>query len=263
MWTEYTQGKQTYKQLANKYGCSIKTIQRRLDTIEIKSLNKLPTRANIVMDTTYFGRTFGLMVFIDCTSKTVLHHRIIHYETNALYKLGIEHIQSQNIDITSITCDGRRGLNALFKDIPIQMCQFHQLQIITRYLTRRPQNVASIALRQLALNIKYYDKTTFIQDLDSWYLTHEGYLNERSINTDTGKTWYTHKRLRSAYRSLRTNSDWLFTYRELEDLNIPNTTNSLEGLFSELKRQLSSHNGLNKQRKLKFINNFLMTYSAN
>ncbi|MEZ7519429.1 hypothetical protein [Psychrobacter sp. Arc9] len=143
------------------------------------------------------------------------------------------------------------------------MCQFHQLQIITRYLTRRPQNVASIALRQLALNIKYYDKTTFIQDLDSWYLTHEGYLNERSINTDTGKTWYTHKRLRSAYRSLRTNSDWLFTYRELEDLNIPNTTNSLEGLFSELKRQLSSHNGLNKQRKLKFINNFLMTYSAN
>ncbi|WP_227680169.1 hypothetical protein, partial [Psychrobacter sp. HII-4] len=143
------------------------------------------------------------------------------------------------------------------------MCQFHQLQIITRYLTRRPQNVASIALRQLALNIKYYDKTTFIQDLDSWYLTHEGYLNERSINTDTGKTWYTHKRLRSAYRSLRTNSDWLFTYRELEDLNIPNTTNSLEGLFSELKRQLGSHNGLKKQRKLKFINDFLMTYSAN
>lgn len=94
-------------------------------------------------------------------------------------------------------------------------------------------------------------------------MTHEDYLNERSINTDTGKTWYTHKRLRSAYRSLRTNSDWLFTYRELEDLNIPNTTNSLEGLFSELKRQLSSHNGLNKQRKLKFINNFLMTYSAN
>ncbi|WP_296405747.1 hypothetical protein [Psychrobacter sp.] len=214
------------------------------------------------MDTTYFGRTFGLMVFIDYTIKAVLHHRIIHYETNSLYKLGIEHIKSKGIDITSIACDGKRGLSASFKDTPMQMCQFHQLQIITRYLTRRPKNIASIALRQLALNIKDYDKTTFIQDLDSWYLTHQDYLNDRSTNTDTGKTWYTHKHLRSAYSSLRVNSDWLFTYRELDDLNIPKTTNSLEGLFSALKRQLSSHNGLNKQRKLKFINNFLMTNSA-
>ncbi|WP_301099523.1 hypothetical protein [Otariodibacter sp.] len=262
MWQEYTQGKQTYKQLADKYGCSLKTIQRRLDTIELKSLNKLPAHANIIMDTTYFGRSFGLMVFIDVARKVVLHHNIIHYETNALYQLGIEYIKSQGIDIKSITCDGRRGLNVLFKDIPIQMCQFHQLQIITRYLTRRPQNIASITLRQLALNIKSYDKTTFIQDLDCWYLAYKDYLNERSLNLETGKTWYTHKRLRSAYRSLRTNSDWLFTYRELDGLNIPNTTNSLEGLFSELKRQLSSHNGLSKQRKIKFIKNFLLTYSA-
>ncbi|WP_418789104.1 IS256 family transposase, variant Zn-binding type [Otariodibacter oris] len=262
LWQEYTQGKQTYKQLADKYGCSQKTIQRRLDTIDIKSRNRLTTRANIVMDTTYFGRSFGLMVFIDASRKVVLHHCIIDYETNALYQQGIEYIKSQGVDIKSITCDGRRGLNVLFKDIPMQMCQFHQLQIITRYLTRRPQNIASIALRHLVLNIKSYDKTAFIQNLESWYLAYKDYLNERSINAETGKTWYTHKRLRSAYRNLRTNSNWLFTYRELGNLNIPNTTNSLEGLFSELKRQLSSHNGLSKQRKIKFIKHFLLTYSA-
>ncbi|MGP9715925.1 hypothetical protein ACT3TI_14375, partial [Psychrobacter sp. AOP22-C1-22] len=67
---------------------------------------------------------------------------------------------------------------------------------------------ASIELRQLALNIIQLDKTAFIKRLDHWYLTHEAYLSERSTNEDTGRTWYTHKRLRSAYRSLRTNSNW-------------------------------------------------------
>lgn len=47
------------------------------------------------------------MVFIDYTTKTVLHYRVIQHETNALYKLGIEYIKSQGIDIKSITCDIR------------------------------------------------------------------------------------------------------------------------------------------------------------
>ena len=137
------------------------------------------------------------------------------------------------------------------------MCQFHQVQIVTRYLTRRPKNIASIKLRRLTLNLTQLNKADFIERLDYWLLTHEDYLSERSTNEDTGRTWYTHKRLRSAYRSLRTNSDWLFTYQEYEHLDIPNTTNSLEGLFSELKRQLHSHHGLNEQRKLRFIKDFL------
>ncbi|WP_321156089.1 IS256 family transposase, variant Zn-binding type [Psychrobacter sp. LV10R520-6] len=211
------------------------------------------------MDTTYFGRQFGLMVFIDNSTKAVLHYKIVSHETNTAYKQGIDHIKSLGVDIQSITCDGRRGLNKLFPNIPCQMCQFHQLQIVTRYLTRRPKTIASIELRRLSLTVTQHDKSGFTERLDSWYITHEAYLNERSINVETGKTWYTHRRLRSAYRSLRTNSDWLFTYREYEHLNMPNTTNALEGLFSELKRQLHSHHGLNEQRKLRFIKDFLLS----
>lgn len=209
------------------------------------------------MDTTYFGRQFGLMLFIDNTSKAVLHYIIVHHETNLAYQQGTAYIQSQGIEIKSITCDGRRGLKDCFATIPVQMCQFHQLQIVTRYLTRRPKNIASISLRQLALSLTTTSKKSFISQLDTWYVTYEDYLNERSVNIDTGKTWYTHKRLRSAYRSLRTNLDWLFTYEEYEHLDIPNTTNSLEGLFSGLKRQLHCHHGLNKYRKLRFIKDFL------
>ena len=155
------------------------------------------------MDTTYFGRRFGLMVFMDNTTRTVLYYAIVSHETNSAYKQGIDYLKSLDVDIQSITCDGRRGLRTLFTSIPCQMCQFHQLQIVTRYLTRRPKNIASIELRQLSLKITQLNKADFIKHLDHWYLTHEYYLCERSINTDTGRTWYTHKRLRSAYRSLR------------------------------------------------------------
>ncbi len=31
IWIEYTQGKQTYQQLADKYNCSKRTIQRKID----------------------------------------------------------------------------------------------------------------------------------------------------------------------------------------------------------------------------------------
>lgn len=203
------------------------------------------------------------MVFIDSTTKTVLYYAVVSHETNAVYKQGIEHITSLGVDIQSITCDGRRGLNKLFLDVPLQMCQLHQIQIVTRYLTRRPKNIASIELRQLSLNLKQYNQAEFV---DRWYLVHKTYLDERSINVDTGKTWYTHKRLRSAYRNLRTNSDWLFTYKEYritykeyQNLDIPNTTNSLEGLFSELNRLSHSHNGLNEHRKLRFIKDFLLS----
>ena len=213
------------------------------------------------MDTTYFGRKFGLMVFMDETTRTVLYYAIVSHETNSAYKQGINHLTSLGVDIQSITCDGRRGLRMLFTSIPCQMCQFHQIQIVTRYLTRRPKNIASIELRQLTLDLTQLDKAAFIKRLDHWYLTHEAYLSERSVNENTGETWYTHKRLRSAYRSLRTNSDWLFTYREYEYLDIPNTTNSLEGLFSELKRQSHSHHGLNEHRKLQFIKDFLASKS--
>lgn len=213
------------------------------------------------MDTTYFGRKFGLMVFMDNTTKAVLYYAIVSHETNSAYKQGIDHLATLGVDIQSITCDGRRGLRTLFTRIPCQMCQFHQVQIVTRYLTRRPKNSASIELRRLTLNLTQLKKADFIERLDHWYLTHEAYLNERSTNEDTGRSWYTHKRLRSAYRSLRTNSDWLFTYQEYGHLDIPNTTNSLEGLFSELKRQLQSHHGLNEQRKLRFIKDFLLSKS--
>lgn len=214
------------------------------------------------MDTTYFGRSFGLMVFMDNKTRTVLSYKIVKYETNQDYRLGINKLISQGIHIQSITCDGRRGLLGGFNNIPTQMCQFHQTQIIRRYLTSKPRHIASQELRLLSLSLKSHSKDSFGNALDAWYIRHEDYFNERSINLETGKSRYMHERLRKAYRSLRKNEQWLFIFRSDSDEFIANTTNALEGLFSELKRQLNCHKGLNFERKLRFIHDFLCSRMA-
>ena len=42
-------------------------------------------------------------------------------------------------------------------------------------------------------------------------------------------------------------------------MQIPNTTNLLEGFNSQLKRALHNHNGLNEANKKKFIDGFINT----
>jgi hypothetical protein len=68
IWEEYTTGKQTYKQLSEKYKCSTKTIQRRIDSHRIKKSTQNPREVIVLMDTTYWGRNFGAMLFKDAIS---------------------------------------------------------------------------------------------------------------------------------------------------------------------------------------------------
>ncbi len=209
------------------------------------------------MDTTYWGRSFGIMLFKDAITKENLLKYYVKNETNRLYQQGIQELQSKGYIITAIVCDGRRGLLGSFGSIPVQMCQFHQAAIIRRYITKRPRLQASIELNQLVRLMTKTDKESFEGGLKLWYGKWETFLNERTTNKETGKSYYTHKRLRSAYRSLNTNLKWLFTWYDNIELNIPNTTNAIEGHFADLKNKLRNHNGLSLERKKKFIDGFL------
>ncbi len=209
------------------------------------------------MDTTYWGRNFGVMLFKDSYTGENLLKYYVKSETNALYIQGINELKSQGFEVVAIVCDGRRGLLQSFNETPVQMCQFHQVAIIRRYITKNPKLPASIELKELVAMMKITDKESFIGGLDLWYAKWKPFLNERTINFETGKSHYTHKRLRSAYRSLKTNLNWLFTWYENIELKIPNTTNAIDGHFSDLKNKLRNHNGLSRERKIKFIDEFL------
>jgi hypothetical protein len=92
LWQEFHQGKQTYSQLAAQYGCSIKTIQRRLDKVNFIPAAKTGRPVVVLMDTTYFGRNFGVMLFKDSYTGENLHKAYVKHETNKLYAEGIKHL---------------------------------------------------------------------------------------------------------------------------------------------------------------------------
>lgn len=209
-----------------------------------------------MMDTTYFGRDFGVMVFKN-TEGHHLYWRFVKYETIAGYVEGINYLKDQGIIIKGIVCDGRKGLIKALNEYPIQMCQFHQIANVSRYITRNPKVLASIELKGIISLLPQTDKDSFCGALDEWHEKWKSYINERAINPQTGKSRYVHKRLRSAYRSLERNKQYLFTWYDNMDLGMPNTNNQLEGTFTDLKNKLRNHNGLNRLRKEKFINGFL------
>lgn len=243
--------------MATKYNCSIKTIQRKIDKIKIAEETTFSPVANVLMDTTYFGRKLGVMVFKDSLTGRVLLKRYVQQETNKLYLQGIEEIARRGIKIQAIICDGRKGLSQLFSDeIPFQMCQFHQVAIVRRYLTKKPRMQASKELWEHTLLLAHTDKESFEGGLKAWYEQWKDFLNERTID-EKGSKRYIHKKLRSAYRSLNTNLPWLFTWYDNMSLKIPNTTNAIDGHFADLKNKLRNHNGLSITRKKKFIDEFL------
>ena len=198
------------------------------------------------------------MLFRAENLRTNLYWFPIFYETIADYISGIDYLERNGWQIRAVVCDGRQGVkDALSTRYPIQMCQFHQLAIVTRHLTRNPILPASIELRALSLSLTQTDEVTFSQKLNTWHLKWENFLKEKTVNLETKRWFYTHRRLRAAYRSLRTNSPFLFTYQKYPKLNIPNTANSLEGSISHLRDKLRAHRGLKLTQRFKITGELL------
>lgn len=211
----------------------------------------------VVMDTTYFGKVFGVMVFRCPHRHKNLLWKFLPYETVAEYVAGIEALQRDGWRVPAIVCDARRGVVQAFPNIPVQMCQFHQVQIVLRYITRKPKLEAGKELKALMLLLTQTDEASFRHWLQQWHEKWKGFLAEKTVDSFTKRWHYTHTRLRSAYRSVQTNLPWLFTYEHFPHLHIPNTTNSLEGSFTHIKAKFSVHFGLRIDRKQKIIQELL------
>ena len=208
------------------------------------------------MDTTYWGRNFGVVVFKDARSKRILWRKYVKYETIADYLEGIEWLEAHNFIIEGVVCDGLKGLFQSLKKYKVQMCQYHQMCIIRRYLTQHPDMEASIELLSLSRRMTRLNKKEFITSFDIWEDKWSSFLKERSVDKKTGKSYYVHKKLRSAFLSLKRNMPYLWTFSDYPETGIPNTNNALEGMFTDLKTKLRNHNGLKKDKRRYFIDRY-------
>ena len=122
---------------------------------------------------------------------------------------------------TVVVVDGRCGLSNVFKDIPVQVYQFPQINTVTKYLTRRPKTDAGKELRALVLTLTKSDENTFTKAFCAYEMKWYAFLNEKSIVLGLNRPQYTHKNVRSALRSLKTNIPNLFMYQRFPKLHIP------------------------------------------
>ena len=130
------------------------------------------------------------MVLCDAISKRALSVLEVKSETIERYRQEVAALQERGVVIQSIICDGRSGLLQAFPGILVQMCQFHQIKIIVRYLTKKPKIPAAQALRALSLTLMETTQAAFEAALKRWYEQYAAFLNERSVNEKTGHSHY-------------------------------------------------------------------------
>ena len=254
------QKKQTLEELSQAVGHSHPWVRQRLDAMPVPVSELIPESTVVIADTTFWGRSYGVCVFRSPSLKQNIWWNEVEGERMVHYRFGRSILEEKGWTITAAVVDGKRGFIKVFKGIPVQLCQFHQIKQVTKYLTRRPQTDAGKELRTLVLTLTKTDEATFTAALAAWHTKWGSFIEENTTNsfvTGKQKWYYTHGKVRSAYRSLTHNLPYLFTYLKYPELKIPNTTNSLDGFFAQLKKKLGVHHGLRKDRRYKVISEIL------
>lgn len=216
--------------------------------------------AVVLMDTTYWGRNFGVVILMDASDSRVLWFKFIdRRERLEDYREGLTCLKESGLLIKAVVSDGFTGVKETLSGIPYQLCQFHQLMRIRQLLTNNPKLPASVELKTIASSLTTSGKEQFRAMLEDWHNRWKDFLKEKTI-IDGGKSFFTHRRTRSAYYSLKTHLDALFTYQDFTDGSVPNTNNALESLNSVIKTKLRNHRGISIMRRMLLIANLLRLY---
>lgn len=204
---------------------------------------------NIVFDASHFKREFCLFLFR--SNSTNVYHDFQSSEKIIYYELALKEIQKTYIPL-SFTIDGRQGviqlLENMFPSVPIQLCHFHLVQNISRYTTKRPKTGCGKELRELVLRLKQSSEEEFTKKYNELKERYKEFLKERN---ESGE--FKHKRLRSAFNTIKRQLPYLYTFEKFPHLKIEKTTNSCDGYFSHLKAKVNIHRGISTRRKIQMI----------
>lgn len=209
-----------------------------------------PRKINLVVDALYFGErkeqtSWCAICFRDPKRKENLWWTFCHAETTSIYVQGRRHLENLGYTILSVTGDGFGGLRTAFSDIPFQMCHVHMERIVISGTTRKPILEAGQALLALVkLLHQNISGESFKFYLQKYLEKYRGFINERTINSETGESFLTHEPLHKATLSLVRFVPYLFVFEE--DKNISRTTNTLEGHFSHIRDVVGVHRGLKR-----------------
>lgn len=154
--------------VAAKYHKNERTRRRHFNNFKDRApLKTLPFKhINLVIDTTYFGRSFGYMIFR--AHGVNLYHQQVQSETVDRLAFGLNVLDKLGYTYKSITIDGRTGfinyLKTRYPNTPLQYCQFHQKMTIKRYLTNNPKTPCGLELQGFMKDFMAHDYDSFSKD---------------------------------------------------------------------------------------------------
>jgi len=168
-----------------------------------------------------------------------------------------------------VVCDGQPGLLSAIADVwpstVVQRCLVHVLRDVKTNLTTHPRTPAGQSLLRLATHLtritSIAEAGDWLVTLNAWWQSFGELTTQRTYRVDVADTdvpswakptqtwWYTHARLRRAYRLLTrlAHHGDLFRFLDpaLAGTAVPATTNRIEGgINAQLRRLLGCHRGM-------------------
>lgn len=222
----------------------------------------------IQLDGTYLSGGWCLLIAMDGASGNVIAWQWCDTEKTAAWIALLERIPPPRV----VVIDGGSGLASALKacwpHTPVQRCLVHVQRNVRRELTRRPRTEAGRALRALSLALTRVatleQAATWSARLHEWHQTYGELITAKTYLRQVGTRpasvpanatwWWTHERLRKAYRLLErlSRQGALFTFLDpdLAELDISSTTNRIEGGVNHpIKALLRCHRGMSEDHR--------------
>ena len=252
LWYEFCFQYATIGTLKGRYNKSEKWVRNQLALHELPERNILPRTMVAIMDATKIGHEW-LFVVRDPHAKENVYMAVVSSESTLCYQLAMQKLTQRGFTISALVGDGKIAVSWLFKGLQSQMCHFHQKQIVIRCITQNPQLPAGVELLTVINMLTVSTEIIFTKLFTDWCEKWDTFLKEKSLNEKTGRHTYTHRKLRSARDSIKRHLPYLFTFERHPELDIPNTTNSLDGSFTKVKKSIGVHAGLSHEQKMKMV----------
>gem|GEM_PF-1190896 len=182
----YSKGNMRVSDIAERFGISERTVYRRLGAAPESQMPCPQAREVVVlMDVTYWGWHFGVIIMKDALQGRVLWHKFLNKkETIADYREGILWLEQRVYQIRGIVSYGLKGLREAFPQYKFQLCQFHQVKLIKNKLTSHPKLPASQELLRLPNTNNALESLN--SDLKGKLCLHRGVSIERKKALDSG-----------------------------------------------------------------------------
>lgn len=184
-----------------------RTIKSFLDSYLPQSKQHQPRLVHLIVDATYFGErreetSWCVVIVRDKYAKEDLWWAFASTETTSVYRQMRDELEALGYIIMSVTGDGFGGIRTAFSEIPFQMCQVHMERIVIKGTTRHPKLEAGVVLLALVRNLHDTDSKTFQRRIAQYIERYRDFLNEKTLNTETGEQYWAHRELRTSLFSL-------------------------------------------------------------